>query len=238
MNQLEKILTESNNIVFFTGAGVSTESGISDFRSATGLFQKYPYRAETMLSHAYFMNHPESFFEFYKKEMIHEHALPNNLHKALTVLEQSGKLKAIITQNIDGLHQKAGSKHVLELHGSIYRNYCMDCNQFYSLEEFQKSHICKCGGMIKPDVVLYGEPLDNDMFENAIKNIEACDTFVIAGTSLSVYPANHLVSYFKGKNLIIINQTETKYDNRAAYVIHDRCGDALSFLLDKDKGTI
>lgn len=221
MKDLQTMIDESNNIVFFGGAGVSTASGIPDFRSSTGLYHKYPYRAETMLSHTYFMHHTEDFFQFYFREMIHKEAKPNACHKKLMELEKVGKLQAIITQNIDGLHQMAGSKNVLELHGSVQKNTCMKCHKKYTLEEIEKSHICTCGGTIKPDVVLYEEPLPNGMFEAAIEAISKCDTFIIGGTSLAVYPANSLVQFFHGKNLVVVNLEETSLDKKATLVIHD-----------------
>lgn len=233
VKELSEIIENCNNIVFFGGAGVSTESGIPDFRSDTGLFKKYPYRAEVILSHSFYKKHPNEFYNFYLKEMIHLNALPNQCHKALAKLEEMGKLKAIITQNIDGLHQMAGSKNVYELHGSIHRNYCEKCHKFYSLEDIIKTHICTCGGNIKPDVVLYEEPLDNDIFEGAIEKIKQADTLIIGGTSLAVYPANTLLYYFHGKNLIIINKEANPMDKKANLVIHDTLGHAFSFLNKK-----
>lgn len=221
MKTLQEMIDESNNIVFFGGAGVSTASGIPDFRSDTGLYHKYPYRAEIMLSHTYFMHHTEEFFQFYFKEMIHKNAKPNACHRKLRELEQSGKLKMIVTQNIDGLHQMAGSKHVLELHGTVHKNTCMKCHKQYSLEEIGKNHICSCGGIIKPDVVLYEEPLPSGVFEKAIEVISNCDTFIVGGTSLAVYPANSLVQFFHGKNLVVINKDKTSLDQKATLVIHD-----------------
>lgn len=230
LKTLEEVIKESKNIVFFGGAGVSTESGIPDFRSDQGLFQKYPYQAERMLSHSFYRSHPKEFYDFYLNEMIHLDAKPNLCHKALVKLEQDGKLKGIITQNIDGLHTIAGSKNVYELHGSIYRNYCEKCHQFYTLEEIMKSHICSCGGQIKPDVVLYEEPLDNSIFEGAIKAIEQADCLIIGGTSLAVYPANYLIHYFHGKNLVIINKETTRFEEQATLVIHDSLGNVFSFM--------
>ncbi len=221
MKTLQEIINESNNIVFFGGAGVSTASGIPDFRSDTGLYHKYPYQAEIMLSHTYFMHHTEEFFQFYLKEMIHKEAKPNACHQKLAELEQRGKLKMVVTQNIDGLHQMAGSKNVLELHGTVHQNTCMKCHKKYSLEEIEKSYICSCGGIIKPDVVLYEEPLPNGVFERAIEVISKCDTFIVGGTSLAVYPANSLVQFFHGKNLVVINKDETSLDQKATLVIHD-----------------
>ena len=218
MKNLQEIINESKNIVFFGGAGVSTASGIPDFRSDNGLYHKYPYRAEIMLSHTYFMNHTDDFFQFYFQEMIHKEAKPNVCHQKLKELEESGKLKMIVTQNIDGLHQMAGSQHVLELHGTVHKNTCMKCHKKYSLEELYESHICSCGGVIKPDVVLYEEPLPNGVFESAIAK---CDTFIVGGTSLAVYPANSLVQFFHGKNLVVINKDKTSLDKKATLVIHD-----------------
>lgn len=221
MKTLQEIIDESENIVFFGGAGVSTASGIPDFRSSTGLYHKYPYRAEVMLSHTYFMHHTEEFFQFYFQEMIHKEAKPNACHKKLVELENCGKLKRIVTQNIDGLHQMAGSKHVLELHGTVLKNTCMKCHKKYSLEEIEKCHICSCGGVIKPDVVLYEEPLPDGVYEKAIDAITKCDTLIVGGTSLAVYPASHLVDFFHGKNLVVVNKDTTSLDERATLVIHD-----------------
>ena len=224
-----EIIKESNNIVFFGGAGVSTESGIPDFRSKDGLYnQKYDYPPEEILSHTFFMNKTEDFYKFYKDKLNSLKYEPNITHIKLAELEKAGKLKAVITQNIDGLHQKAGSKTVYELHGSVLRNYCMKCHKFYDAEYvFNSDGIpkCECGGIIKPDVVLYEEGLDNDIVSNALNTIINADTLIVAGTSLTVQPASGLIMYFKGKNLILINRDETPYDYRANLVIHEKLGD-------------
>ena len=223
IEEFKKIINESNNIVFFGGAGVSTESGIPDFRSKDGLYnQKYDYPPEEILSHTFFYNNTEEFYKFYKDKMNSLNIKPNITHIKLKELEDKNKLKCIVTQNIDGLHTKAGSKNVLEIHGSIYRNYCDKCNKFYDAEYVFKSNgipKCKCGGIIKPDVVLYEEPL-NESFEEAIYYISKCDTLIVAGTSLTVYPAASLIRYFNGKNLILINKDKTPYDDIATLVIH------------------
>jgi len=225
IDKLQELIDNSENIVFFGGAGVSTASGIKDFRSKDGLYNmKYDYPPEEILSHEFFMNKTEEFYKFYRDKMNSTDKKPNACHLYLTKLEEEGKLKAIITQNIDGLHQKAGSKNVLELHGSIYRNRCMNCNKFYdenivfSSESIPK---CSCGGIIKPEVVLYNEGLDENTVLSAIKYISSCDLLIIAGTSLTVYPASGFISYFKGKNLVIINKMTTSFDNSADLVIND-----------------
>ena len=224
-----EIIKESNNIVFFGGAGVSTESGIPDFRSKDGLYnQKYDYPPEEILSHTFFMNKTEDFYKFYKDKLNSFKYEPNITHIKLAELEKAGKLKAVVTQNIDGLHQKAGSKIVYELHGSVLRNYCMKCHKFYDAEYvFNSDGIpkCECGGIIKPDVVLYEEGLDNDIVSNALNAIINADTLIVAGTSLTVQPASGLIMYFKGKNLVLINRDETPYDYRANLVIHEKLGD-------------
>ena len=223
IEEFKKIINESNNIVFFGGAGVSTESGIPDFRSKDGLYnQKYDYPPEEILSHTFFYNNTEEFYKFYKDKMNSLKYEPNITHIKLKELEDMGKLKCIVTQNIDGLHTKVGSKNVLEIHGSIYRNYCDKCNKYYDAEYVFKSNgipKCSCGGIIKPDVVLYEEPL-NESFEEAIYYISKCDTLIVAGTSLTVYPAASLIRYFNGKNLILINKDKTPYDDIATLVIH------------------
>lgn len=228
IEELKKIISESNNIVFFGGAGVSTESGIPDFRSKDGLYnQKYDYPPEEILSHTFFYNNTEEFYKFYNDKMNSLNIKPNITHIKLKELEDKGKLKCIVTQNIDGLHTKAGSLNVLEIHGSIYRNYCTKCNKFYDAEYVFKSNgipKCNCGGTIKPDVVLYEEPL-NESFEQAIYYISNCDTLIVAGTSLTVYPAASLIRYFNGKNLILINKDKTPYDNIATLVINKKLGD-------------
>jgi len=228
INKLKEIIKNSNNIVFFGGAGVSTESGIPDFRSKDGLYnQKYDYPPEEILSHTFFYNNTEYFYKFYKDKMNSIDIEPNITHLKLKELQEKGKLKCIITQNIDGLDIKAGSKNVLEIHGSIYRNYCVKCNKFYSAQDIFKSSTipkCECGGIIKPDVVLYEEPL-NETFERSIEYIRKCDTLIVAGTSLTVYPAASLIRYFNGKNLILINKDKTKYDELATLVFNQNMSD-------------
>lgn len=224
INLLNKIIKESNYIVFFGGAGVSTASGIPDFRSVDGIYnERYEYPPEKILSHSFYVSNPEYFYKFYKDKFNLLDKKPNIIHEKLVELEKANKLKCIITQNIDGLHQKAGSKNVLELHGSIYRNYCERCHKFYdALKVFESDGIpkCSCGGIIKPDVVLYEEAL-SDTFLEAIDKIRESDTLIVAGTSLVVYPASSLIEYFHGKNLILINKEKTPYDNLANIVIHD-----------------
>ena len=231
MSTLQKVIDESNSIVFFGGAGVSTESGIPDFRSPDGLYnQKYDVPPEELLSHGYFFSHTEKFYEFYREKMICLDAKPNKAHKKLAELEKAGKLKAVITQNIDGLHSAAGSKKVYELHGSVHRNFCLDCGKSYSAEDILASNgipHCTCGGLIKPDVVLYGENLDDATVNGALSAIENCDTLIIGGTSLTVYPAAGFIRYFKGKNLVLINMSSTPFDSEADIVIHDKVGEVL-----------
>ncbi len=226
--ELKEIILKSNNIVFFGGAGVSTESGIPDFRSVDGLYNtKYKYPPETMISHSFFMNNTEEFYDFYINKMIFLNAKPNNAHKKLAELEKEGKLKAVITQNIDGLHQAAGSKNVLELHGSVHRNYCMKCKKFHDVNYVVKANgvpKCQCGGIVKPDVVLYEESLDSDIMEKAVQYIEKADVLIIGGTSLVVYPAAGLINYFKGSKLVLINKTSTPMDEKADLVIYDSIG--------------
>lgn len=228
IEKLTKILKESNNIVFFGGAGVSTASNIPDFRSSNGLFSQRlnkSFTPEQLVSRTFFFKYPEEFFNFYKSKLVYPDARPNNAHKALAKLECMGKLKAIITQNIDGLHQMAGSKNVFELHGSVLRNYCMDCNTFYASEFILNSKgipTCEeCGGLVKPDVVLYEEALDNAVLMGAVNTIAKADTLIIGGTSLVVYPAAGLIDYFKGKNLVLINKSSTSADKDANLVIND-----------------
>jgi len=229
MNKLEilqEIINKSNNIVVFSGAGVSTESGLKDFRSSDGLYNQkmFPYSAEEILSHHFFINNTKEFYKYYKIMFKMDNIKPNITHKYLVKLENSNKLKAIITQNIDNLHTIAGSKNVLELHGNINRNYCMKCNKFYDYNYvFNSKDIpkCTCKNIIKPDVVLYEEELDYDTLNNSIKYISECDTLLVLGTSLSVYPAAGLIRYFKGKNLVIINRDTTPYDNISTLVIND-----------------
>ncbi len=228
IQQFKQMVNESNNIVFFGGAGVSTESGIPDFRSKDGLYhQKYDYPPEEILSHTFFINHTDAFYKFYKDKMNSLKYEPNITHIKLAELEEEGKLKAVVTQNIDGLHQKAGSKNVYELHGSVLRNYCMKCHKFYDAEYvFTSKGIpkCSCGGTIKPDVVLYEEGLDEETLENAIWAIQNADLMIVAGTSLTVQPASSLLNYYKGNKLVLINRDVTPYDNRANLVIHESLG--------------
>lgn len=232
IERLKEIIAESDNIVFFGGAGVSTESGIPDFRSVDGLYnQKYKYPPEQIISHTYFKHYPEEFFEFYKDKMIFRDAEPNAAHIRLAELEKEGKLKAVITQNIDGLHQKAGSKEVLELHGSIHRNYCERCHKFYDLDYIVNSEgvpKCSCGGIVKPDVVLYEEGLDNTILNKAVKYIHNAEVLIIGGTSLVVYPAAGLIDYFKGKYLVVINKSPTSRDTYADLLIQDSIGKVFS----------
>ena len=234
IQQLKKLIDESNNIVFFGGAGVSTESGIPDFRSKDGLYnQKYKYPPEEILSNTFFMNDTEEFYKFYKDKLNSLKYEPNITHIKLAELEQKGKLKAVITQNIDGLHSKAGSKKVLELHGSIMDNYCIKCHKYYDANYvFDSKDIprCTCGSIIKPNVVLYNEPLPEDIWDEAIKLIKEADTMIIGGTSLTVYPAAYLIDYFHGSNLVLINKDKTSYDDRCTLVINDKLGNVFSKL--------
>ncbi|HIQ76597.1 MAG TPA: NAD-dependent protein deacylase [Candidatus Faecousia excrementipullorum] len=231
MENLEKPKTwvqESKRIVFFGGAGVSTESGIPDFRSVDGLYnQKFDYPPETIISHSFFLKNPEYFFRFYREKMLPLGFSPNITHKKLAQWEEVGKLTAVITQNIDGLHQKAGSHRVLELHGSVLRNYCMKCHKSYSAEYVKNSQgicRCDCGGIIKPDVVLYEESLDSQVLEKSIYAIAQCDLLIVGGTSLTVYPAAGLLRYYPGHRLVLINRDETPYDNQADLVLHESLG--------------
>lgn len=230
-DELKKIINESDNIVFFGGAGVSTESGIPDFRSVDGLYnQKYKYPPETILSHSFFMTKPRDFYDFYRDKMICTTAKPNKAHYALAELERQGKLKAVVTQNIDGLHQAAGSRTVYELHGSIHRNYCMRCRKFYELSAIINSTDvpkCTCGGIIKPDVVLYEEGLDDETVENAVLAISRADVLIIGGTSLNVYPAAGFLNYFGGNKIVLLNKSETAFDSKADIVIRDPIGKVL-----------
>lgn len=228
---LQEMIDDSKRIVFFGGAGVSTESGIPDFRSVDGLYnQKYDYPPETILSHTFFMKKTEEFYKFYRDKMLCLDAKPNKAHLKLAELEAAGKLSAIVTQNIDGLHQAAGSKKVLELHGSVLRNYCMQCGAPFKAEDILNGEgipRCTCGGIIKPDVVLYEEGLDGYVMSETIREIESCDTLIIAGTSLTVYPAAGMVRYFKGKYLILINRDPTPMDSSCDLVLHDKVGEVL-----------
>ncbi len=226
--KFKELVAASDNIVFFGGAGVSTESGIPDFRSKDGLYnQKYDYPPEEILSHTFFVRKTEEFYKFYRDKMNSLNYEPNITHIKLAELEKMGKLKAVITQNIDGLHQKAGSQNVLELHGSVLRNYCTKCRKFHGAEDvFEGSGIpkCECGGVIKPDVVLYEEPLNNEVVEKSVAAIAAADLMIVAGTSLTVYPASGLINYFRGKNLVLINRDATPYDSKADLVINESLG--------------
>lgn len=232
--KLKELIDGSNNIVFFGGAGVSTESGIPDFRSTDGLYhQQYGYPPETILSHSFFMRNPEEFYRFYKNKMLCLDAKPNMAHKKLAELEKAGKLKAVITQNIDGLHQAAGSKEVLELHGSVHRNYCMKCGKFYDAEYMLHAEgvpTCSCGGMIKPDVVLYEEGLDMTVMSKSIQAIQNADVLIIGGTSLVVYPAAGLIDYYRGNKLVVINMSVTSQDKNADLVIQEPIGKVFSNL--------
>lgn len=243
-SELKKLIDVSKHIVFFGGAGVSTESGIPDFRSENGLYQaqsKYGHTPEEMLSHTFFMNHTETFYDYYKKYLIYPDVRPNKAHLALAELEKKGRLEAVVTQNIDGLHQMAGSRKVFELHGSVQKNHCMRCHTFYCLDYIMKQessksgehpdsgipHCIKCGGIIKPDVVLYEEPLDQEVVEGAIEAITKADLLIVGGTSLVVYPAAGLINYYKGNQLVLINKSETPYDRKANLVIHESIGEVL-----------
>ena len=228
IKHFKRLVDESDNIVFFGGAGVSTESGIPDFRSKDGLYnQQYDYPPETILSHTFFINNTDEFYKFYKAKMNCLKYEPNITHIKLAELENKGKLKAVITQNIDGLNQKAGSKIVYELHGSVLRNYCMSCKKNYGAEYVFRSEgvpKCFCGGIIKPDVVLYQEGLDDNTVTNSIFAIQNADLLIVAGTSLTVWPASSLINYFKGRNLVLINRDATPYDKKADLVINDSLG--------------
>jgi NAD-dependent deacetylase len=229
---LQKIIDESKNIVFFGGAGVSTESGIPDFRSQDGLYHtKYKYPPEEIISRSFFDSRTEEFYEFYKDKMLYPNAKPGAAHLFLARLEEAGKLKGVVTQNIDGLHQAAGSKKVYELHGSVLRNYCMRCGKFYDVNYIKNSKgipKCECGGIIKPDVVLYEESLNGEVLNGAIRAIAAADTLIVGGTSLVVYPAAGLINYFRGENLVVINKTPTQADKQAKLVIPFPIGEVFS----------
>ena len=234
LQMLKKWIEESENIVFFGGAGVSTESGIPDFRSVDGLYnQKFEYLPEQIISHSFFLKDPSYFFRFYREKMLPLGFEPNITHLVLAKLEQEGKLSAVITQNIDGLHQKAGSRTVFELHGSVHRNYCTKCGTFYDAQFIKDSAdipLCTCGGIVKPDVVLYEEQLNPDTLDGSIDAIASADMLIIAGTSLTVYPAAGLVHYYRGNKLVLINKDETPYDYKANLVIHSRLGDVFNLL--------
>lgn len=230
--QLKQWIEESDNIVFFGGAGVSTESGIPDFRSENGIFQainEYGVRPEVILSHTFFMQNPEVFFKYYKKTLLYPDAKPNDCHKALAKLEAMGKLKAVITQNIDDLHQRAGSKNVLELHGTLYKNYCVKCGKQFDLDyvtaEEGITRCDACGGIVRPDVVLYEEGLDQETIYRSVDYIEKADLLIVGGTSLNVYPAAGLLNYYRGSKLVLVNKSATPYDNKAALVIAENIGE-------------
>ena len=231
LETLRQWIAESHNIVFFGGAGVSTESGIPDFRSVDGLYnQQYAYPPETIISHSFYVRYPEEFYRFYKDRMLFADAKPNAAHRALAKLEADGRLKAVITQNIDGLHQMAGSREVLELHGSVHRNYCTRCGKFYSLDDVIRSEgvpRCDCGGTVKPDVVLYEEGLDSNTLEKSVRYIRQADMLIIGGTSLVVYPAAGLIDYYRGSKLVLINKDATARDSQADLVINGRIGEGL-----------
>ena len=240
LRQLKNLIAESENIVFLGGAGVSTESGIPDFRSGTGIYNSdsgMKYRPIDIIAHDFFMEHPEEFFDFYKRKLIYPDARPNKAHKALVRLERQGKLKAIITQNIDNLHQEAGSKCVIELHGSVFRNYCMECGKKYDLEYVVAQegvpHCEKCGGMVRPDIVLYEENLNHKDVDDAIKAVKKCDLMIIAGTSLTVYPAATFAQFLKHDRIVIINKSSTYMDLKALLTIHDNVGDVLDNCVPK-----
>ena len=237
MTKLEKLkqwISESNRIVFFGGAGVSTESGIPDFRSVDGLYsQKFDYPPETIISHSFYQRDPEYFFRFYREKMLPLDHEPNITHRVLAKWEAEGKLSAVVTQNIDGLHQKAGSKEVYELHGSVLRNYCTRCGKFHSAEFVKYTPgvpRCDCGGIVKPDVVLYEEGLDEDTIEKSVMAIRSADLLIVAGTSLTVYPAAGLINYYRGSRLVLINRDETPYDRYADLIFHESLGDIFSQL--------
>ena len=236
MEVLKKWVAESSNIVFFGGAGVSTESGIPDFRSVDGLYsQKFEYSPEEIISHSFYERKPEYFFRFYREKMLPLGFEPNITHKVLARWEAEGKLQAVVTQNIDGLHQKAGSKRVYELHGSVLRNYCVRCGKFYPAEFIKNSEgvpHCTCGGIVKPDVVLYEESLDQTTIEKSVMAIANADMLIVAGTSLTVYPAAGLIRYYQGNRLVLINRDQTPYDNIADLVLHESLGQVFSRLLD------
>lgn len=237
VEKLQEIIDTHDNIVFFGGAGVSTESGIPDFRSQDGLYhQKYDYPPETILSHTFFMNKPDEFFKFYQDKMLCDTAKPNGAHLKLAELERSGKLKAVITQNIDNLHQMAGSKKVLELHGSVYRNHCMKCGKFHDFSYMKHAKgipHCDCGGIVKPDVVLYEEGLDNNILNESVNAIANAQVLIIGGTSLAVYPAASLIDYFRGDYLVVINKSPTPRDRHANLMIQEPIGQVFSQIVVK-----
>ena len=238
LDKLRTLIEQSERIVFFGGAGVSTESGIPDFRSDQGVFkamQKFGHSPEELLSIGFFRRNPAVFYDYYKSLMVCPDAKPNAAHLALARLEQAGKLTAVVTQNIDGLHQLAGSKTVLELHGSMLRNYCCDCRRSYGMDEILAQEgvpHCTCGGLLRPDIVMYGEQLDDDVVTTAIRHIREADLLLVGGTSLVVYPAAGLISYFGGSELVLINKSETSYDSCASLVIHEAIGQVLGAVVE------
>ena len=237
LERLKEVIKSSKRIVVFSGAGLSTNSGIPDFRSANGIYSektKINISPEEIISHSFFMTNPKYFYEFYFSKMVYLNAMPNSAHKYFAKLEEEGKVLAVVTQNIDNLHQMAGSKKVYELHGSIMRNYCMKCHKFYSLKDIYNEAFdipyCSCGGIIKPDVVLYEEGLDNTTIENAIDAISKADTLIVVGTSLTVYPAASFIRYFRGENLVLLNKSHTQYDSYANIAIHDDIKNVIEYL--------
>ena len=232
IEKLKKIVETSDNIVFFGGAGVSTESGIPDFRSVDGLYnQKWKYPPETILSHSFFQRNPEEYYRFHREKLVIDGVQPNRAHLKLAQLESSGKLRAVITQNIDGLHQAAGSRNVLELHGSILRAYCAKCKKSHPADFINHEAglpLCSCGGIVRPDIVLYEEALDERVVESAVRYIRDCDVLIVGGTSLNVYPAAGLINYYRGDKLVLVNLSETPYDYRADLVIHEKIGEVFS----------
>lgn len=240
IRKLQQLIDEHDNIVFFGGAGVSTESGIPDFRSVDGLYnQQYDYPPETILSHTFFMRKPEEFYRFYQAKMLCDTAKPNEAHKKLAQLEAAGKLRAVITQNIDNLHQAAGSRTVYELHGSVYRNYCMKCGKSYDFSYMKAAQgvpVCTCGGIVKPDVVLYEEGLDNNTINGAVQAISAAQVLIVGGTSLAVYPAAGLIDYFRGEHLVVINKSSTPRDKYASLLIQEPIGRVFAQIQVPGKG--
>lgn len=235
IRKLKSWIKDSNNIVFFGGAGVSTESGIPDFRSVDGLYnQKWRYRPETILSHSFFIENPDEYYRFHHEKLVIDGVKPNAAHYKLAELESEGKIKAVVTQNIDGLHQAAGSKNVYELHGSILRAYCSQCGKPFSADSMNHCsgvpHCSNCGGVIRPDIVLYEEPLDDSVMRGAIKAISSADMLIVGGTSLNVYPAAGLINYYEGNKLVLINLSETDYDMYADLIIHEKIGEVFSQL--------
>lgn len=232
INKLKELVKESDNIVFFGGAGVSTESGIPDFRSVDGLYnQKWKYPPETILSRSFFLRDPAEYYRFHREKLVIDGVKPNRAHLKLAELEKMGKLKAVITQNIDGLHQDAGSENVLELHGSILRAYCSRCRKIHDADYINHGEglpLCSCGGIVRPDIVLYEEPLDEDIIARAVHYIRHADVLIIGGTSLNVYPAAGLINYYRGNKLVLVNLSATPYDDRADLVIHEKIGEVFS----------